>query len=493
MTRQQRHTEGGYILMLVLVSAFAFTVALMGITNLAFATYKSARQSMLNLSALAIAEGGGDAAVVALNAAANASSTYEGTTPPSSNVCALASSSAKSAGAVTVYDNATQGKATYETCIEDNTVINDPADLTKNRYEKVLYSVGKIYQPSTAATPRAVSRVKLILEGSPSGDYSVHTGPGGLVMTSSATVTNGNVYVGGSLSMSNTSHIGTLVSPSIVNVANYDCPKTAPYSGYPALCASGSPITINNSAHIYGTVNANGQTSGDGMSDPGLVLTSGVNPVSLPGYNRVAHKNAVTTTINGSQSCSGNTEMTLQANTKINGDLTLSNNCILYLRGDLWITGKITATQKALIITDPSVTSMVHIMIDSADGINLNQQSGMAANELGAGFEVITTYSTAACGNDCTSVTGADLVNSMTYTTIDLNNQSLAAGTTFYALWTSLSLKQGGTVGAIMAQKIYLANSGAIAFGQNAVGTTTYSWNVRYYEQMPVRDAQTTN
>ncbi|MEO7617887.1 MAG: hypothetical protein ABIS59_03520, partial [Candidatus Saccharibacteria bacterium] len=66
-------------------------------------------------------------------------------------------------------------------------------------------------------------------------------------------------------------------------------------------------------------------------------------------------------------------------------------------------------------------------------------------------------------------------------------------GATFLAQWTALSLGQGGTVGAILAQKIYLANSGTLTFGQSAAGPTSFSWGVRYYEQLPVKDAQTTN
>jgi hypothetical protein len=229
----------GYILMLVLISSFVFTVALMGITNLTFSTYKASRHALLNLNSLAVSEGGADASIVALNTAANSGSSYSGTTAPSSNVCALAASSTKTANAVTLYNNATQGKATYETCIQDNNQINSLTDVSKNRYEKILFSVGKIYQPSTATSPVSVSRTKLILEGSPSGDYSVQTGPGGLVMTNSATVTNGNVYVGGLLSMQNTSQIGTIVAPSNVYVGNYSCPKTSPYASYPLLCATG--------------------------------------------------------------------------------------------------------------------------------------------------------------------------------------------------------------------------------------------------------------
>ena len=488
-----KDSEQGYILLLLLLSAFVFTIALMGITKLSFSTYRASRHALLNLSALAVTEGGADAAIVALNTAANLGSAYTGTTAPVSNVCVLASSSAKSASAVTLYNNATQGKATYETCIQDNTVINDVSDPSKNRYEKILFSVGKIYQPATATFPIAISRVKLILEGVSSGDYSVQTGPGGLVLTNSAVITNGNVYAGGTLSMSNTSQIGTSGAPAQVNVGNYNCPASSPYSGYPLLCGSINPITIGNQAHIYGDVYANSQVDGSGMSNGGLKGNSGVGNTSLPAYDEAGQISRVTNTLGGNQTCGGNSTMTIQANTKITGNLTISNNCIVYVKGDLWVFGNIVATQKAFLVADPSATSTIHLMIDGSGGIALNQQTGVASNNSGVGFEIATNYSTAPCNSNCSTVTGQDLVNSIAVTTVNLNNQSLAAGATFFARWTALSLGQGGTVGAILAQKIYLANSGAIAFGHSIAGATTFSWSVRYYEQLPVTDLQTTN
>lgn len=489
----QSNNPNGFILILVLITSFVFTISLMGITNLSFSTYRASRHALLNLNSLAVAEGGADASILALNNAAITNASYTGTTAPASNTCALASLSTKTSNAVTLYNNLTQGKATYETCIQDNNLINDPSDASKNRYEKILFSVGKIYQPSSAAAPVSVSRVKLVLEGSPTGDFSVQTGPGGLVMSNSATVTNGNVYVGGGLTMTNSSAIGSPGSPANIYVANYLCPKTTPYTGYPSLCGSGEPISISNSAKIYGSVYANGQVTTTGMSSPGLVQSSGVGITSLPNYDRALQKSKVTTMLTGDQSCGGSSTITLQANTKIAGNLSLSNNCTVLVKGDVWITGNYTSTQKGNIQVDPSVTTTPHVMIDGSGGLNLGQQSSVSSNSTGVGFEIITMYSTAPCNPDCTTVTGSDLVNSIAVTTINLGNQAVGAGSTFYARWTSLNLGNGGSIGAILAEKIFLSNAGTIVFGQSAIAPTSFAWSVRYYEQMPVKDAQTTN
>jgi hypothetical protein len=484
--------QDGFILLLTLVEGMVFILILTGIAQLALTNLTAAKRSFQSLTALQVAEAGADAAVFNVNLNANAGGSYTGTTAPVNGACGLATSSQSSGNAVTFINDTAHGKLTYENCVVDTSLIVDPNDATKNRYEKTVYSVGKIYQPATSTAPRAVKRVKLILEGGPAGDYSVETGPGGLVMSNSSTITNGNVYVGGYISMTNTSQIGSAAAPLIINAANYNCPTTAPYTGYPQLCAVGEPISIGNSAHIYGTVNANGQTTTTNMTNPGLSQTSGVLPVTLPTYDRAAQKTRVANTVNGNQSCSGNGTLTFAANTKINGDLTAGNNCVITTQGDLWITGNISFTQKAVIQPSAALTTAPTVMVDGSAGISLSQQSGVAANTGGVGISFITFYAVAGCSPNCSSLTGQELINSMAVTTIDLSNQSLSAGSSFYAYWSAINVGQGGSLGAILAQKIILSNSGSVSFS-NTQGASTYSWSVHYYEEMPVPDSRNTN
>ena len=306
----QAPDQRGYVLLLTLIQGVVFMTILMSLVDLAFANYKSANQAYKDIGALAAAEAGADAAVFNLNLG----SSYSGTTGPSSNVCDLATSATSSPSAVTFATSPEQGLITYETCITDTS--SGPLS------EKTVYSVGKVYARSGAAHPMSVRRVKLVVAAQVSGTYSVQTGNGGLALSNSATIANGNVYVNGGLTMTNTSQIGTSASPATVNAANYLCPKTAPYTGYPMLCASGQPISIGNSAHIYADVHANGQTDGSGMTNTGLVQTAGVPTLPMPTYDRTAHKAAVTTVINGTQTCGGTDVVTLEANTRINGSLT---------------------------------------------------------------------------------------------------------------------------------------------------------------------------
>src|SRR5262249_6014284 len=142
----------------------------------------------------------------------------------------------------------------------------------------------------------------------PAGNYSVQTGPGGLIMQNSSTITIGPIKVGGFLTMSNTSRIGSAAAPVGVGVANMRCPVPVNAS-WPQICPSGTqdnPITMNNSAHVYGDVQANGQINASALSNNGLVASSGVSEVVLPDYDRAAQKAAVTSTLtSGAASCSG--------------------------------------------------------------------------------------------------------------------------------------------------------------------------------------------
>lgn len=480
--------QQGFILLLTLIEGVVFFTILSSVIGLAFANYHFTRTAVYRVSALAAAEAGADAAVFNLNLAYNSGGPdYKGTTPPSSNVCGLATSATSSPSAVTFKNDTAHGKVTYETCIVDTS----PGGANP-LLERTIYSVGKVYQPASAAHPIGVQRVKLVVEAQVSGTYSVHTGNGGLNLSNSATITNGNVYVNGGINMTNTSQIGSVGAPLSVYAANYLCPKTSPFTGYPALCATGEPISIGNSAAIYGDVHANGQTTTSGMSNTGLVQTTGVSTLPLPTYDRDSQKAAVTTLISGDQSCSSSSTVTYQANTKIAGSLTVGNNCSIILKGNLWITGNLVLNQKAFVKPDTTVTTMPTVMIDGSGGLNFSQQSGSAANNNGIGTQFITFYSAATCSPDCPSLTGSDLVNSTALTTITLNNQSLSAGSRFYAYWSGLSIGQGGAIGSVAGQRIDLNNSGSISFASTQ-GSNTYSWVVRFYDNLPVPDARATN
>jgi hypothetical protein len=352
--------------------------------------------------------------------------------------------------------------------------------------------VGKLYRSALDPNPIATRKLKVVVQGSPSGSYAVQTGPGGMIMSNSATVTQGPVYVGGYLTMSNTATIGTPSLPIAVSIANARCPAGGGAT-FPQICGTGvnpNPITLNNSAHIYGTVSANNQTNAysSAMTNPGLTATSGVSAPTLPGYDRVAQVNAVATTITASAAtCASNSgSVTWPANVKITGDVQLSHSCTVTVMGNAWITGSFTMSNSAIIKVGNSVVTQPTIMVDGQNGVKSQNSATIATNSSQVGMEFITFYSTNSCTTAttaayCDSLTGQSLYDSQNVETVNIGNQGAGAGSIFYAKYSKVTLGQAGSLGAILGQTISLANSGNLVFTTTVV-TGNYSYDVRYYE-----------
>lgn len=370
------------------------------------------------------------------------------------------------------FNNSVEGRGTFTSTVANGSLQN----------EKIITATSKIYRPNQN-TAKITRKVRLTVVGTSTTTYSVQTGPGGLIMSNSATIPNGNVYVNGFLQMSNSARIGSSTGPVQVWVAHNNCPASGG-SSYPTQCTSGQPITINNSAHIYGEVRATNQTNGNGMSSPGLISGSSAAAVSLPDYDRNAQKNAVSSTLTSSAaSCSNNQTRNFAANTKITGNLTISNNCQVTVNGNLWITGNFNISNSAVIKVASGVTTPPVIMIDGSNGATFSNSSSVLANSAGTGFSFMTFYSTASCNPDCANVTGNDLFNSRNITTISISNSSLAAGSSFYARWSKVQINNGGSLGTVLGQTIQLSNSGNISFGSQ-LSSGTSVWSIKNYQQI---------
>ncbi len=457
--------QSGFLLILTLIQGLVILTILTGVMTLGLYNLGAAKRSTYITSAVYAAEAGADRSMYEINQ----SSSYAGT----NTVCPIGPTGSNP---VTLYNN-TQGRATYETCVTAGSIAN----------EKIVYAVGKVYVPAGSTTPKSTKTVRLVIEGTPSGSYTIQTGPGGLVMTNSSTITTGPIYVGGFLTMSNTARIGSSSVPVAVSIANQRCPVPIDAT-WPQVCPMGTqnnPITMSNQAHVYGDVKANGQINTSGLSNPGLTASSGVAEVTLPDYDRASQKAAVTSTITGAAaSCNGSQSKTWAANVKITGNVTLSNSCTITISGNAWITGNLSLSNTSQLKVAAGVAATPTVMIDGSSGITLSNQTVVATNTAGIGVQFITFYSTASCSPDCASVTGTNLNSSMNQTTVSLANQGLAASSTFYARWTALTLSNGGNIGAVLAQKITLSNSGNITFGSSGGSGGSYSWDVRYYETL---------
>lgn len=367
-------------------------------------------------------------------------------------------------------------KTTYQSTVDNPTTES-----------KVVTAVGRTYSPVNASTPSYTVTVKVDLRPVTSGTYSVVTGVGGLILNNSAKILGGDVLVNGEIIMSNSAQIGLSNNPvTRVEVAHQNCPVPA-NATYPRICnpgENGQPITINNSAHIYGNVRANNQVNNAKMSNSGLIANSGVSAQALPPHDRPAQKAAVATEISGTAaSCSGSQTRTWAANTKINGNVSVSNNCVVTVEGNVWITGNLTTSNSSQVRVANSLgTNRPTIMVDGVNGAVFSNSTKLVSNSSGTGFQIITYRSNASCSPDCTNITGTDLYNSRNTTTISLNNSAEGANTVFYARWSRVQVNNSGQIGALVGQTVQINNSGTITFG-TSVGTSKTYWIIDGYRR----------
>ena len=360
------------------------------------------------------------------------------------------------------------------------------ATISGNSTQQTIAVIGKTYWPANSASPSRTTKIYVDLRPVTSGNYSLVSGEGGLIMINSSKIVGGDVYVNGTVSLSNTAQIGLSTSPLNVSVADEACPSPATAT-YPRVCGTGEngePISIGNTSQIYGTVKATNQTNGARMSSPGLVAG---NPSvqALPTYDRAAQKTAATNNMTAAAaSCtSQNGSVTWPANTKITGNVVVDHNCVATIKGNVWITGTLTTGNSASILVDPSVGSTRPVvMVDGSLGASFLQSSKIVSNSSGTGVEIITFYSTASCSPDCSTVAGSDLFNSKAVKTIDLNNSAAGSSSIFYAYWSEVDVGNSGAIGAVIGQTVKLTNNGTITFG-TASGTPTTTWVVKGYRR----------
>ncbi len=361
------------------------------------------------------------------------------------------------------------------------------ATVANGTNTKTITVTGKTYFPTSASTFNRSVSIYVDLRSVTTGAYSIISGEGGLYMSNNSKVVGGDVFVNGEVKLINNAQIGLSTNPINLSVAHEICPVPADAT-YPRVCNSGEngqPISILNNARIYGTVNATNQTTGTGMSSPGLIAGSTVAPQGLPSYDRSAQKAAVTSTQTAANaSCSGSkVTKTWPANYKITGDVTIAGSCDLTVSGNVWITGSLTigGSSRILVADGLGATTPV-IMVDGSAGATLLNNSQIVANSTGTGLELITFWSAAGCSPDCATVTGTALYNSRAVTTISMQNNGNAPKSIFYAYWSKVDLSNGGQIGALIGQTINLSNNGTITFG-SSVNSSSVTWVVNGYRK----------
>lgn len=341
----------------------------------------------------------------------------------------------------------------------------------------------------SVSSPKNIRKIRVYLTENINNPfpYAVQTGPGGLQLSNSATIANGEVYVNGGISMTNSSRIGTILTPVEVWAAHQNCP-TSGGSTYPTVCTTGQPISFANSAHIYGDVHALNQTANPlRMSNDGLVDNIAP-PITLPVVDRTAIKASATVPMTASAaSCSGFQTRTWSNVHITGGDVTVSNSCVVTVTGNVWIDGGLTVQNTATMKVGDLLTSAPFVIIDGSSGFKLQNLATVVANPLNAAFQFVTYYCGSGCSPDSLTVTGNQLFSSQNIETITIQNNSAGAGSIFYARWSKARLKNSGSVGALVGQTVQLDNSGAVSFGallgSNPTGN---SYSVKHWQ--PVKN-----
>lgn len=387
----------------------------------------------------------------------------------------------------TFFDNDQQGRGIFETTITE----------TEDTNARTVTSIGRVYHPGngTLVNERII---EVTVVGTGSEGYSVHTGPGGLILGGSANITNSDVFVNGKLEMTGAARIGTSSQPVDVRVAHQACPTGAnPGPGYPQLCTTGQPISLQWSTYIYGSVCATGQTSYGpnpshnilpGSGGQGLILGCTANPVTTPTYDRNEHIGRMSTTANANDidyNCSqwrnpDGFVRTWPANLRLNGNVSIASSCDLTITGDVYITGNLDIGGASRIRVADSVGNDRPVII--VDGtVNAAGSGQMIANSEGTGMHFISFRSNAPCNPGCTEITGTALRNTQSLQTVRVGGAGNLPGMIFQSYWGKITVAGSGNVGAAAGQTIDMSGAGTITFGTN-LSSGERSWTISSYK-----------
>lgn len=459
------HDTRGVVLLTALLIFLLLTFVALSLADLTIAQYGRTTRNVSVSNSLLTAEAGTEQSLYSLN--------------EDSNFAGFAETE--------FFNNETQGRGTYQSIVSNGSGPN----------EKIITTTGRTYKHNQSTDPISERKVKVTVVGTSSEGYSVYTGPGGLILSGSASITNSDVYVNGTISLGGASQIGTSAQPLTVNVAHKSCPTgNNPGPTYPAVCTSGQPISMAHSTAIYGTVCATNQTSTGpnnnikhGSGGQGLMPNCTAPVVSMPTYNRDAHIAAVTTTAAGNNTvynCSqwqnpNGFVRTWPANLKLTGNVSASSSCDLTITGDVYITGNLTIGGAARIrIANSLGATRPNIIVDG--NITVGGSATLVPNSSGTGARFISFKSTAACSPNCASVTGSDLKTSLGTTTVNVAGAGNFPGAIFQSYWGRLVMGGSGTAGSGIGQTVDLSGAGTITFG-TSLSSGESVWTIRSYQQ----------
>lgn len=462
------NNQQGMILVSVILVVSAMLIIGISLAGFTMSQYTLANRKISSTNANAVAEAGIEQSVQALNQDDNFPGYSE---------------------TQIFFNNQTQGRGTFTTTIEDAADSNT----------KIITSTGNVYRYNQNSNPKATRKVRVTVVGTTAEGYAVHTGPGGLILGGAANITNSDVFVGGTITMTGAARIGTYSQPLEVNVAHQSCPTGSnPGPTYPRVCNSGEngqPISLQWSTFIFGSVCATNQTSTGpnqfieniqpGSTGQGLISGCTAPPASPPTYSRAAHIANMTTTGSGNSNSyvcnSWPFDRDWPANLRLNGNVNVGGICDVTIHGDVYITGNLDFGGVARIRVADSVGTDRPVIVVDGD-IDVGGAAHIIANDSGTGAHFISFKTNAACNPNCTELTGNELKNSQNLKTVDIGGAANLPGMIFQSYWGEIELGGIGHLGAAAGQTIDMSGAGTITFGTE-LSSGERSWTITSYQQ----------
>lgn len=460
------------ILVAILIITAVLVLIGFSIASLSTSQYSISNQDVFEANGLMVAEAGIEKALLDINS----SDSFSGYNTEQE-----------------LFNDETQGRGTYTVKVED----------TADTNTKIITATSKVYRYNKMTNPESIKVVRVTVVGTSSEGYSVHTGPGGLILSGSANITNSDVYVNGGITLTGAAKIGTPAFPLNVNVANQVCPTgNNPGASYPSVCATGQPISTAWSTNIYGNVCATGQTSNNhGSGNPngnilpgnggaGLKLGCIAPPVTPPTYDKAAHAARMTTTAagnNNNYTCQQwPFDRTWVPNLKLTGNVSIASSCNLTIKGDAYITGDLDIGGAARIRVDSSVgTNRPVVIVDGK--ITVGGSAQLIANDKGTGIHFISFQSNAPCGSNCATITGTNLKNSQNLETVRVGGAVNLPGMIFQSYWGKITINGSGSIGSAVGQTVDMSGAGTVVFG-TALSSGDRTWTITSYQEKFIRN-----
>ncbi len=462
---QLKTEEKGVILASILIISFALIIFGTALASLTISQYNRTIKNVSQMNAIQVAEAGIEQTITQLNL----SESFTGYPTDQE-----------------FFNDPVQGRGVFQTTVANLGTSN----------AKTITSTAKLFPYNSSTNPKSTRIIKVTVVGTGSDGYSVYSGPGGLILGGSANVTNSDLFVNGTITLTGAAKIGTNNQPVNVNVAHQSCPTgNNPGPTYPVVCTSGQPISMAYSTNIYGTVCATNQTSTGpnpsgnikpGVSGLGLKPNCVTPPGSIPNYNKAAHVAAVAVTGAGNNNTyvcnSWPFTRNWPANLKLTGNVNVGGSCDVTINGNAYITGDFTLGGAAKIrVAETLGNTRPVILVDGK--INVGGSAQTIANSYGTGIHFVSMKSSAACNPNCTSLTGNDLKTSQNLETVLVGGGVSLPGMIFQANWGKLTLGGSGSIGAAVGQTVDMSGAGNIAFGTE-LSSGARTWTVTSYQQL---------